>query len=216
MTRFDSWQGKGTFSSAPHSDRLRDPHNLADRYWGLFSSVKMAAVCYSFYSMLPAFSAEVKSVWKFTSTLPCILLCVSTLIGHTLFSLPHITTKLRLIRSPYCQSVCPRNNFWTCFIKLNRPCHWELLWSQTFKFHSSQSIMADIILLRWMHNLHQTTWDCGIFYPDASCKDEKLLIRLFLWKTNTMTVDRSLVLKFMFFMETIYELLYLDILRLVQ
>jgi hypothetical protein len=35
-------------------------------------------------------------------------------------------------------------------------------------------------LLRWMQNLHQSTWDHEILYTDRSSKDEQLLIRPFL------------------------------------
>jgi hypothetical protein len=39
-------------------------------------------------------------------------------------------------------------------------------------------------LLRWMQNLHQSTWDHEILYTDRSSKDEQLLIRQFLSKTK--------------------------------
>jgi hypothetical protein len=39
-------------------------------------------------------------------------------------------------------------------------------------------------LLRWMQNLHQSTWDHGSLYTDRSSKDEQLLIRPFLSKTK--------------------------------
>jgi hypothetical protein len=39
-------------------------------------------------------------------------------------------------------------------------------------------------LLRWMQNLHQSTWDHEILYADRSSKDEQLLIRPFLSKTK--------------------------------
>jgi hypothetical protein len=38
--------------------------------------------------------------------------------------------------------------------------------------------------LRWMQNLHQSTWDHEILYTDKSSKDEQLLIRPFLSKTK--------------------------------
>jgi hypothetical protein len=39
-------------------------------------------------------------------------------------------------------------------------------------------------LLRWMQNLHQSTWDYEILYTDRYSKDEQLLIRPFLSKTK--------------------------------
>jgi hypothetical protein len=39
-------------------------------------------------------------------------------------------------------------------------------------------------LLRWMQNLHQSTWDDEILHTDRSSKDEQLLIRPFLSKTK--------------------------------
>jgi hypothetical protein len=39
-------------------------------------------------------------------------------------------------------------------------------------------------LLRWMQNLHQSTWDHEILYPERSSKDEQILMRTFLSKTN--------------------------------
>jgi hypothetical protein len=35
-------------------------------------------------------------------------------------------------------------------------------------------------LLRWMQNLHQSTWDHEILYTDRSSNDEQLLMRPFL------------------------------------
>jgi hypothetical protein len=37
-------------------------------------------------------------------------------------------------------------------------------------------------LLRWMQNLHHSTWDHEILYTDRSSKDEQLLMRPFLSK----------------------------------
>jgi hypothetical protein len=42
-------------------------------------------------------------------------------------------------------------------------------------------------LLKWMQNLHQSTWDRGILYTDRSSNDEQLLIRPFLSKTKNRT-----------------------------
>jgi hypothetical protein len=39
-------------------------------------------------------------------------------------------------------------------------------------------------LLRWMQNLHQSTWDHEILYTDRSSKDEQLLVRPFLSKAK--------------------------------
>jgi hypothetical protein len=39
-------------------------------------------------------------------------------------------------------------------------------------------------LLKWMQNLHQSTWDHESLYTDRSSKDEQLLIRPFLSKTK--------------------------------
>jgi hypothetical protein len=35
-------------------------------------------------------------------------------------------------------------------------------------------------LLRWMQNLHQSTWDHEVLYSDSSLKDEQHLVRTFL------------------------------------
>jgi hypothetical protein len=39
-------------------------------------------------------------------------------------------------------------------------------------------------LLRWMHNLHQSTWDHASVYSGRSSEYEQLLIRPFLRKTK--------------------------------
>jgi hypothetical protein len=39
-------------------------------------------------------------------------------------------------------------------------------------------------LLRWMQNLHHSTWDHEILYAGRSSKDEELLIRSFLSETK--------------------------------
>jgi hypothetical protein len=39
-------------------------------------------------------------------------------------------------------------------------------------------------LLRWMQNLHQSTWEHEILYTDRSSKDEQLLMRPFLSKNK--------------------------------
>jgi hypothetical protein len=39
-------------------------------------------------------------------------------------------------------------------------------------------------LLRWVQNLHKSTWDHEILYTDISSKDEQLLMRQFLSKTE--------------------------------
>jgi predicted nucleotidyltransferase len=44
--------------------------------------------------------------------------------------------------------------------------------------------MADFKLLRWMQNLHQSTWEHEILYADRFLKDKQLLIRTFLLETK--------------------------------
>jgi hypothetical protein len=39
-------------------------------------------------------------------------------------------------------------------------------------------------LLRWMKNLHHSTWDHEILYTDKSSKDEQLLVRPFFVKNK--------------------------------
>jgi hypothetical protein len=43
-------------------------------------------------------------------------------------------------------------------------------------------------LLRWMQNMHQSTWDHENVYTGRSSKDEQLLIRPFLSKTKNMNM----------------------------
>jgi hypothetical protein len=50
-------------------------------------------------------------------------------------------------------------------------------------------------LLRWMQNLHQSTWDHEILYTDRSLKDEQLLIRPFLSKIKNTNMAAVWMLK---------------------
>jgi hypothetical protein len=43
-------------------------------------------------------------------------------------------------------------------------------------------------LLRWMQNLHQSTWGHKILYTDRSSKDEQLLIKPFLLKIKNTNI----------------------------
>jgi hypothetical protein len=65
-------------------------------------------------------------------------------------------------------------------------------------------------LLRWMQNLHQSTWDRNILYADRSLEDEQLLMRPLLRESKNMNMVGSLKLKFTFyFMERTHEPLHL-------
>jgi hypothetical protein len=72
-------------------------------------------------------------------------------------------------------------------------------------------------LLKWMQNLHQSTWDHEILYADRFSKDEQLLVRPFLWKIKNTNVEGGIRLQFMFcLMETIHEPMHSDKLSLAQ
>jgi len=58
-------------------------------------------------------------------------------------------------------------------------------------------------LLRWMQNLHQSTWDHEILYADRSSKVKQLLTRQFLLKNKNMNMAGGWKLK-------IYILFYRD------
>jgi hypothetical protein len=61
-------------------------------------------------------------------------------------------------------------------------------------------------LLRWMQNLHQSTWDHESLRTDRSSKDEQLIIRLFLSKTKNTKMAAVRMLKFIVgFVETTHE-----------
>jgi hypothetical protein len=66
----------------------------------------------------------------------------------------------------------------TCFISIiiffNRPSEYD-----------SGGILK---LLRWMQNLHQSTWDHAILYADRSLEDEQLLVRPLLRESKTMNM----------------------------
>jgi hypothetical protein len=65
-------------------------------------------------------------------------------------------------------------------------------------------------LLRWMQNLHESTWDHTILCADRSLKDEQLLITSLLQDSKNMNVASCSNLKIIFyFMETTHELLHL-------
>jgi hypothetical protein len=72
-------------------------------------------------------------------------------------------------------------------------------------------------LLRWMKNLHQSTWDHKILYTDRSSKDEQLLMTPFLSKTKNTNMAAVWMLKFIVcFVETTNEPLHLGKWTLVQ
>jgi hypothetical protein len=64
---------------------------------------------------------------------------------------------------------------------------------------SSISKWRSFKLLRWMKNLHQSTWDHGILYADRSLKYGQLLTRPCFSKTKNMNVVADWKLKFIFF-----------------
>jgi hypothetical protein len=53
-------------------------------------------------------------------------------------------------------------------------------------YFSSRSLnhskMADVQIFRWVQNLNQWTWYHEILYADVSSKDERHLLRPFLWR----------------------------------
>jgi hypothetical protein len=55
------------------------------------------------------------------------------------------------------------------------------------------------ILLRWMQNLHQSTWDHTILYANKSLEDEQLLIRPLLRESKNMNMAGGWMLKFTFY-----------------
>jgi hypothetical protein len=66
-------------------------------------------------------------------------------------------------------------------------------------------------LLRWIQNLHQSTWDHEILYTDRYSKVEQLLMRAFLSKTKNTNMAAVWMLKFIVcFVETTHELLHFD------
>jgi hypothetical protein len=66
-------------------------------------------------------------------------------------------------------------------------------------------------LLRWIQNLHQSTWDHNILYADRSSEDEQLLTRPLLreCKNTKMAVCSKLYFIF-YFMERTHEPLHLE------
>jgi hypothetical protein len=95
------------------------------------------------------------------------------------------------MRSPICPSVCvsPLITFYpigrVSWNSVGRSCHWRRSRRLTFNpVPSTIPKWRTFKLLRWMQNLHQSTWDHEILYTDTHSKDEKLLIRPFLSKTK--------------------------------
>jgi hypothetical protein len=117
------------------------------------------------------------------------------------FSLLSLKRKVRLMRSPVCLSVC-----------VSPPITFEpiggFLWNSV---PSTIPKWRTFILLRWMQNLLQLTWDHGILYTDRSSKDEQLLIRPILSKTKNTNMAAVWMLKFIiWFVEKTHEPLRLD------
>jgi hypothetical protein len=54
-------------------------------------------------------------------------------------------------------------------------------------------------LLRWMQNLHRSTWDRKISYPDRPFEDEQFLMRQLLRKSLSMNMEDGWQLKFKFY-----------------
>jgi hypothetical protein len=66
-------------------------------------------------------------------------------------------------------------------------------------------------LLRWMQNLHQSTWDHKMLYAHISLEDEQLLIRPLLRESKNVNITGGWKLTFSFyFMNRTHEPLHLD------
>jgi hypothetical protein len=98
------------------------------------------------------------------------------------------------------------------FIKFGgMSCHWRGLRGHNFnsaaftipKWRTSR-------LLRWMQNLHLSTWVHEVLFSGKSLKDEELLIWPFLWETKKTNLEVLWKLKLIFYlMETTHEQLHL-------
>jgi hypothetical protein len=122
----------------------------------------------------------------------------------------------RKVRSPVCPSVCvsPHQqllNQLVDFYEIQKEGHAIEVDLDVVLFNpvpSSIPKWRTFKLLRWMENLHQSTWDHEIL---RSSKGEQLLIRPFLSKTKNTNITAVWMLKFIVrFVETTHERLHLN------
>jgi hypothetical protein len=68
-------------------------------------------------------------------------------------------------------------------------------------------------LLRWIQNLHQSTWDREILYADRSAKDKQHLVIPLLWKTKNTNMAGGWKFKYIFYFILLYFILWRELMN---